>query len=77
MQYFYLVSIMGYYDEPSYPLKIFLQFEQALKYARREATLIKKEAGNWASWKSVVIYRQPITSTGKMEMMDIEITPFA
>jgi hypothetical protein len=62
MQYFYLVCIG--YDEETWPQKIFLQEEQAVKWGRKNATKDKVERRYVFEYK---LYRQPITTNGTLE----------
>lgn len=60
MQYFYLVVTI--YDESTYPMKIFLQEKQAIKYGRRLASKLQFEG-----CYEVVLFKQPITAGGVLE----------
>lgn len=63
-QFFYLLE--EDYDESSFPIKVFLQPMEAIKYGRRLMTK------TWEASKDTnhqfYIYRQPINATGKFDL---------
>lgn len=71
MQYYYLVCTV--LDETCCPRKIFLQEHQAEIWGRRYATRIKDDDFYWGI--EVVLYKQPITTTGELEYVK-ELEPY-
>lgn len=59
-QYFYLIACC--YGECTIPCKIFLQEHEAIRWGRKEATMLQKDPNY-----EFVLYKQEITRTGDLK----------